>query len=88
MSQIVKEELILWQSSLSSPISTFNAVKIGGIQGLCYLLVGKKLDTSHSFGKRCQMLTHPDQEPCQRGAVDLAAYLWEHKAANLCFKMG
>lgn len=53
VSQILKEELVLWQS-LSSPTRTFNAVKIGGIQGSYYLLAGERLASCPFLGKRCQ----------------------------------
>lgn len=73
MSQILKEELVLWQS-LSSPTHTFNTVKIGDIQGSYYLLVGKKLASCQFLGKRCQHFATPANQP-QPGALS-AKWPW------------
>lgn len=92
MSWILKEELILWQS-LSSPTRTFNAVKIGGIQGSYYQLAGKKLASCQLLGKRCQRYKTIANQP-QSGALSAKwpwtwlAYLRKLKAANSLLKMG
>jgi len=85
MSQILNKELVLWQS-LSSPTRTLNTVKIGGIQGSQYLLVGKKLASCHFLGQRRQRYrttaNRPQSGACSaKGPWTWPVYLRKLKAA-------